>query len=535
MKAGQTEGPVAAVEYVRMSTEQQHFSIDAQKELISAYAREHGYEVLRTYADPGQSGLSLRGRTALQTLLSDALRPDRDFAAILVRDVSRWGRFQDPDQAAHYEFICRQAGVQIVYCAEPFVTDTTPVSTIVKHLKRVMASEYSRDLSDRVSRAQLHQARLGYRQGGIPIYGFRRQLTDEHGVGKRILKPGETKTLVGERVRIVLGPEDELAVIRAVFDLYVRQEWSLVEIALFLCNQGVPGNLGKPWTSRMVRNVLTCELCIGCYTFNRTTRKLQTAPRKNSNDRWVRAPDACTPIVTKELFDSAQLRLLKRRPTKLSRAGMLEHLRALIAEKGRVSLNIVNQAPFVPNATTYARHFGNMAQALSEIDYVPPLCVGRPDRGWSTDDLRTKLRRLYEQHGFLSKKLITGDHSLPCYSSIQRKLGPLEKVYDFIGVDHNGRADIVRQALDRRSQKLRGRAGPKGWKRGWDKQYLLTQLRHLLLQHGYLSASLIDACPDLPTISTIASHFGSVMAAYEAAGWTVSRSELAVLRCARAR
>jgi hypothetical protein len=24
-----------------------------------------------------------------------------------VYDVSRWGRFQDPDEAAHYEFLCK--------------------------------------------------------------------------------------------------------------------------------------------------------------------------------------------------------------------------------------------------------------------------------------------------------------------------------------------------------------------------------------------------------------------------------------------
>jgi DNA invertase Pin-like site-specific DNA recombinase len=280
MSARQQEAPIRAVEYVRMSTEQQHFSIDAQRKLIGEYAHEHGYNIVRSYSDPGQSGLSLRGRRALQALLSDALNPERDFSTILIRDISRWGRFQDPDQAAHYEFICRQAGVQIVYCAEPFISDTTPVSTIVKHLKRVMASEYSRDLSDKMSRAHLYHAGLGFKQGGVPVYGFRRLLVDECNTPKYILQPGETKTLIGERVRIVPGSFDEQEVIRSIFELYVDREWSLIEIAMFLKNQGIAGNLGKPWTFRMVRNILTCELCIGCYTYNKTTQKLQTPPRK---------------------------------------------------------------------------------------------------------------------------------------------------------------------------------------------------------------------------------------------------------------
>ena len=64
----------------------------------------------------------------------DALSPSRDFSAILVLDVSRWGRFQDPDQSAHYEFICHQAGLHVAYCGEPFENDGAIASTIIKHL-----------------------------------------------------------------------------------------------------------------------------------------------------------------------------------------------------------------------------------------------------------------------------------------------------------------------------------------------------------------------------------------------------------------
>lgn len=67
---------------------------------------------------------------------------------ILVYDVSRWGRFQDADESAHYEYICKRAGIQVAYCAEQFENDGSPVSTIVKSLKRAMASEYSRERSE---------------------------------------------------------------------------------------------------------------------------------------------------------------------------------------------------------------------------------------------------------------------------------------------------------------------------------------------------------------------------------------------------
>src|SRR2546426_2760129 len=47
----------------------------------------------------------------------------------------RSGRFQDADESAYYEYICRQAGVSVHYCAEQFENDGSPVSTIVKGVR----------------------------------------------------------------------------------------------------------------------------------------------------------------------------------------------------------------------------------------------------------------------------------------------------------------------------------------------------------------------------------------------------------------
>lgn len=190
-----SDNPVRAVQYIRMSTEHQRYSLENQTAAIAEYADQRGYQIIATYSDAGKSGLSLKGRHALQRLLSDALTQTRRFEAILVLDVSRWGRFQDPDQAAHYEFICRQAGLIVAYCGEPFENDGSPVATILKHMKRVMAGEYSRELSAKIARAHLHGARLGFSQGGALAYGFRRQLIDQNGEPRFILERGQSKAL----------------------------------------------------------------------------------------------------------------------------------------------------------------------------------------------------------------------------------------------------------------------------------------------------------------------------------------------------
>jgi DNA invertase Pin-like site-specific DNA recombinase len=73
------------------------------------------------------------------------------FRFILVFDVSRWGRFQDTDDAAHYEYVCKSAGIPIHYCAEQFSNEGKISDSLLKTLKRFMAGEFSRDLSERAA------------------------------------------------------------------------------------------------------------------------------------------------------------------------------------------------------------------------------------------------------------------------------------------------------------------------------------------------------------------------------------------------
>ncbi len=143
--AEESEGPpVRVAQYVRMSTEHQKYSTENQADIIAQYAARRGFEIVRTYEDAGKSGLRLDGRLSLQALIADVRSGSADFEAVLVYDVSRWGRFQDADESAYYEFICREAGIKIHYCAEQFENDGSLSATIIKSMKRAMAGEYSR-------------------------------------------------------------------------------------------------------------------------------------------------------------------------------------------------------------------------------------------------------------------------------------------------------------------------------------------------------------------------------------------------------
>lgn len=115
-----------AAQYVRMLTEHQQYSTANQQDALREYAQQRGMEIVRTYADEGKSGLSFAGRSSLQQLIADVQAGCADFAIILVYDVSRWGRFQDADEGAYYEYLCKRAGIEVHYCAEQFENDGGP-------------------------------------------------------------------------------------------------------------------------------------------------------------------------------------------------------------------------------------------------------------------------------------------------------------------------------------------------------------------------------------------------------------------------
>ena len=192
---------------VRMSTEHQQYSTENQSDAIRRYAEAHGMDIVRTYSDAGKSGLSLAGREGLRELLSDVESGLAGFGAILVYDISRWGRFQDADESAYYEYICKRANIRVHYCAEQFENDGSLPSSLLKTIKRTMAGEYSRDLSVKVLPASARLIELGFRQGEPAGYGLRRLLIDRDGNSKELLSRGNHKSIQTDRVILVPAVE----------------------------------------------------------------------------------------------------------------------------------------------------------------------------------------------------------------------------------------------------------------------------------------------------------------------------------------
>ena len=222
-----------AAQYLRMSTEDQQCSIANQEAAIAKYARLHDFRIVRTYSDPGRSGIDLTRRAGLRHLLQDVISREASYRAILVYDVGRWGRFQDIDEGAHYEFICKDAGIPVHYCAEQFTNDGTPSSTIMKTLKRSMAAEYSRELGVKVYEGQRRLAAMGFKEAGCAPFGLSRLLISRDGRRRRKLKPGERKSIDTDRIVLVPGPKKQVHCVRRIFAMAVDKNMTPGKIAEF--------------------------------------------------------------------------------------------------------------------------------------------------------------------------------------------------------------------------------------------------------------------------------------------------------------
>jgi len=356
-----------AAQYVRMSTDKQRYSIQNQAAVIAAYAHAHDLTIVRTYADEGESGLRIQNRSGLRRLISDINTGESDYDHLLVYDVSRWGRFQDTDESAHYEFVCKQAGVKVAYCAEQFDNDGSMLSSIVKNLKRVMAAEFSRELSVKVHAAQSRIVRLGFRPGAPIGYGLQREVVDDNQQPKGLLRKGELKYLQTDRVKVRPGPAEEVAVVRWIFEQCLRGR-SDTQIACELNRKEVPACSGGPWNRGVVTRILRNEAYIGNIVYNRQSRKLGARKVSNAPDLWVRGEHCFEPMIEPEVFQRVR-KIIDDRRIEISEDEMLARLRRTLLKRGRLSPAIINDTSGLPGIHTYIRHFGSVRNTYRMIGY----------------------------------------------------------------------------------------------------------------------------------------------------------------------
>jgi len=379
-----------AAQYVRMSTELQQYSPENQATAITRYAESHGLEVVKTYSDHGRSGLSINGRSGLRRLIEDVETGSANFNSVLVYDVSRWGRFQDADESAYYEYILKRANIAVHYCAEQFENDGSLTSDLLKAVKRTMAGEYSRELSFKVFAGQCHLIELGFRQGGAAGYGLRRQLVDINGAPKSRLDRGDRKSLQTDRVILVPGPAEEIAVVHEVYERFTSKGESETQIAAHFNHLGIFSDYNRPWTRATIHQILTNPKYIGANVYNRQSFKLKQKRISNPPDMWISRDAAFEPIIPLELFEKS-LAVIRARHQHLSNDELLERLKKLLLRHGRLSGLLIDEAEDMPSSSIYASRFGGLHRTYHLVGW-------NPTRDYSYVEINRALRLMHKKH-----------------------------------------------------------------------------------------------------------------------------------------
>ena len=188
---------------------------------------------------------------------------------------------------------------------------------------------------------------------------------------------------------LVPGPEEELRVVRLIYEQFTKQNKRESEIASDLNAQGLVTDLGRPWTPSTVHQVLTNEKYIGNNVYNRTSFKLKKKHVRNAPEMWVRSEGVFIPVVTAEEFFVAR-GVIQERARRLSDEDMLARLKQLAQERTTLSSQLIDSAENMPTSGAYRSRFGSLLQAYRLAGFAP-------DRDYRYLEINRELRALYPQ------------------------------------------------------------------------------------------------------------------------------------------
>lgn len=308
-----------AVAYYRHSAEdKQENSVVIQRTHTQKFAAVNNIEIIHEVIDEGKSGLSAN-RPGFDELFKEfILNPNAPpFDYVLVYDVSRWGRFQDQDEAAFWEYWCKDKGKQVIYVSKGFLKEENQLlSHLQISIERYMAAEYSRALGEKVFHGSVKVSEQGFSAGGTAPYGMVRVLFDETKKPVRILKHGEHKVISNQRVTFAPANDKTTQVVKTVFSLYVNERYPTEKIADYLNTHKFYSPTGGLWNNEKIVRILTNETYTGSRVYNKTWHRLKQKQRANPTVEWVICKNAFEAIVTPEIFQKAQEHLYWSSPHK---------------------------------------------------------------------------------------------------------------------------------------------------------------------------------------------------------------------------
>ena len=254
-----------AVIYARYSSEKQNEqSIEGQVNDCKAWAKDNDINILNIYHDEALTGRTDK-RPAFQRMISEAKNGKFDY--ILVWKTDRFAR--NRYDSAIYKAQLKKHGVKVISVKE-HISDA-PEGIILESMLEGMAEYYSANLSQNVLRGMHQNAEQGKYLGGTVPLGYK---------------------IIDKKYII---DEDNATVVKKIYSLFIEGH-SAKEICQILNSSGYKSSTGKPFTYDTVRRILTNKKYIGQY-----------------ESMGVILEDAIPPIISKDIFDTAQSKIGKNK------------------------------------------------------------------------------------------------------------------------------------------------------------------------------------------------------------------------------
>lgn len=282
-----------AVIYARVSTVKQaedELPIASQVERCEEKAKALEATVERVFKDEGISG-STDARPAFQECIDYCNRTTPDF--LITWSTSRFAR--NKVDAGLYKLQLEKAGVNLVYVSQAF-DRSTDAGWMTESILELFDEFYSRQVAADTTRAMIKNARDGYWNGGMVVFGYRAEVAPDN----------------PKRKRLVMNPV-EAVVVEEVFNLRLAGMGAKA-IADTLTDRGVT-NRGRKWNKKSVLHLLQNPAVMGCTVFGRHDKKTK---RLKPPDEWIVVP-SFEPILSKDTFD--QVRALMNESTPIPGEG----------------------------------------------------------------------------------------------------------------------------------------------------------------------------------------------------------------------
>jgi site-specific DNA recombinase len=300
--------------YLRVSTTEQaregKSSIVDQQHAVEQLATRLGRTLTApmTFADPGVSGQTAEDRPGFMAMVKYCEthpRSERAAGYVLMLNDSRLGRFRNPEESAYWRVLLRRLG-WIVRFAEGDETEDMVGRTVMRAIGGAQATQYITALKANAKRGARGAATRGLWQTEAPL-GYRR-LATRAGSAPQTLGLGERKA-DDQEVRLTLGPANEVALVRWIFDTYASGTTSMGELARQLVTRWP----GRKWCRQTVRAILRNPAYVGDVVWCKRPADKQERREtwRRPESEWVTTPDAHPAIVDRDLFHRVQTQIAR--------------------------------------------------------------------------------------------------------------------------------------------------------------------------------------------------------------------------------